>query len=127
MENASKALIIAGSILISILLISVGILVFNSTSGLQNRAKQSSDTMAISSFNAQFESYEGAQSGKQVKSLIDAVLASNAVNADNQITVNTKTTSADISALKASYASNTKYTVTFGYDDSGYINVITVA
>ncbi len=35
MENASKALIIAGAILISILLISVGVLIMNSTGDTQ--------------------------------------------------------------------------------------------
>ena len=45
MENASKALIIAGAILISILLISVGILVFNSTKGVTDNAEKAGDVM----------------------------------------------------------------------------------
>ena len=45
MENASKALIIAGAILISILLISVGILVFNSTKGVTDNAGNAGDVM----------------------------------------------------------------------------------
>jgi len=47
MENASKALIIAGTILISILLISVGILIFNSSSGTTNNAGAAGDAMEI--------------------------------------------------------------------------------
>ena len=43
MENASKALIIAGAILISILLISVGILVFNSISEVTDDAGETGD------------------------------------------------------------------------------------
>lgn len=39
MENASKALIIAGAILISILLISVGVLIMNSTGDTQKSLK----------------------------------------------------------------------------------------
>jgi len=46
MENASKALIIAGAILISILLISVGILMFNSSSGVTDNAGETGDVMA---------------------------------------------------------------------------------
>lgn len=42
MENASKALIIAGAILVSILLISLGIVMFNSSKGTTD---QSSNTM----------------------------------------------------------------------------------
>lgn len=45
MENASKALIIAGAILISILLISVGILIFNSTSGVSDSSVQAGEVL----------------------------------------------------------------------------------
>ena len=45
MENASKALIIAGSILISILLISLGIIMFNSSKGTTDQAKETSNVM----------------------------------------------------------------------------------
>ena len=38
MENASKALIIAGAILISILLISLGIVMFNASKGTTGQA-----------------------------------------------------------------------------------------
>ena len=47
MENASKALIIAGAILISILLISVGILIFNSTRGFTDNASETDDAMEL--------------------------------------------------------------------------------
>lgn len=45
MENASKALIIAGAILISILLISLGIIMFNSSKGTTDQAKETSNVM----------------------------------------------------------------------------------
>ncbi len=45
MENASKALIIAGAILIAILLISVGILILNSISGVTDSAKKAGSEM----------------------------------------------------------------------------------
>ena len=38
MENASKALIIAGAILISILLVSLGIIMFNNSKGVTDQA-----------------------------------------------------------------------------------------
>ena len=47
MENASKALIIAGAILMSILLISVGILVFNSSKGIADDASQAGETVSL--------------------------------------------------------------------------------
>ncbi len=81
MENASKALIIAGAILISILLISVGILVMNSTGDVQDQMQQQMSATEKSSFNAQFTSYEGEnRSASQVKSLYNQVQSSNATN-----------------------------------------------
>lgn len=45
MENASKALIIAGAILISILLISLGIIMYNSATGTTDKAADTSEAM----------------------------------------------------------------------------------
>lgn len=45
MENASKALIIAGAILISILLISLGIVMFNASKGTTAQASNTASTM----------------------------------------------------------------------------------
>ena len=45
MENASKALIIAGAILISILLISLGIIMFNASKGTTNQAGATANQM----------------------------------------------------------------------------------
>ena len=55
MENASKALIIAGAILISILLISLGILIYNQAqSAVQDGGM---DEMQLASFNGKFLQY----------------------------------------------------------------------
>lgn len=45
MENASKALIIAGAILISILLISLGIIMFNASKGTTDQANRTANAM----------------------------------------------------------------------------------
>ena len=45
MENASKALIIAGAILISILLISLGIVMFNASKGTTGQATYTANAM----------------------------------------------------------------------------------
>lgn len=45
MENASKALIIAGAILISILLVSLGIIMFNSSKGTTDQAGDTADLL----------------------------------------------------------------------------------
>lgn len=81
MENASKALIIAGAILISILLISVGILVMQSTGGVQQQMESGMDATELQTYNAQFSNYSGnGRSASQVKSLYERVIASNAKN-----------------------------------------------
>jgi len=67
MENASKALIIAGAILLSILIIALGIYVFNMAKSATDTNQL--DTAAKNTFNAQFEQYEGRQVGSSVKSL----------------------------------------------------------
>lgn len=48
MENASKALLIAGAVLIVIVLISIGVLLINRTRGTINSAGDVSDQMAQS-------------------------------------------------------------------------------
>ena len=79
MENASKALIIAGAILIAILLISVAVLIINSTSSTTDRIKTQSDVMSIQAYNSQFLSYlSDNASGREAKSLISLVMSQNA-------------------------------------------------
>ncbi len=81
MENASKALIIAGAILLSILLISLGIMIFTQA---QDVVTGSGMTEAqVSSFNQKFLKYEGTKKGTLVKSLIQDVMATNANEAEN--------------------------------------------
>ena len=122
MENASKALIIAGAILISILLISVGVLIMNSTGNTQQSVQENADTIAIRTFNSNFTPYEGEdQSASQIRSLISAVKSSNA-KSEQQIELKGTTT-----GLKA----NKKYKVELGYESTdgkstGYIQTIKI-
>ncbi len=121
MENASKALLIAGAILIAILLISVGIMVMNSADDVVGEAESSMSSTAIQTFNAQFTKYSGTQKGSSIKTLVNAVISSNATS-DHQVTINT----ADASSYDTSTLSSTKsYTVSFDYTD-GYISDITI-
>ncbi len=72
MENASKALIIAGAILLSILLISLGIMIYNQASGVVNN--NSMTEVEVSTFNQKFEQYFGEHvRGANVNALISAV------------------------------------------------------
>ena len=77
MENASKALIIAGAILVSIMIISLGVFIFNRFGG---QAKESVEgrmsEQEISSFNSRITPYLGQSiSGSQVNALIQYVIS----------------------------------------------------
>jgi len=59
MENASKALLIAGAILIVILLIAVGMIVYSKSKGAVNTGITQTDSMDTQMFFNQFAVYEG--------------------------------------------------------------------
>jgi len=121
MENASKALVIAGAVLLSILLISIGILIFNSTGTVTDQVKSQSESMAIQTFNSQFTPYEGSgKTASEIRSLKSAVNASNAINTNNKVTINPPT---------LTIMNNKKYTVIIEYDPlgSGYIKTIHIS
>ena len=75
MENASKALIMAGAILIAILIISLGVAVFNN---MKNSVVENAnlDEEEITSFNSQITPYLGQNiSGSQVNALIQLAIS----------------------------------------------------
>ena len=125
MENASKALIIAGAILISILLVGISVALYNAaTSPVEQAIGQSAD-QGVQIFNSKFDRYIGKQSGSNVRTLIQTVIANNA-NANNEkVSVGGKTTSSDLSTLMSGVRTTSTYNVTFGYNTNGYINTIT--
>ena len=136
MENASKALIIAGAILLAILIISLGILIYNQAAGIANGNAMSE--VEITQFNTQFTQYEGRQSGTTVRSLLQKVISNN-LNADDASKkvivykgsgtgtklVDENSTSFDSSQV----TTGGTYTVTFEYgasgdDDAGLVKAI---
>ena len=82
MENASKALIIAGAILLAIVIISLGLIVVNNTRGTVDKSNLSEQE--IQSFNAKFTAYEGdSVEGSRVNSLIQQVISTNQSTSDS--------------------------------------------
>ena len=77
MENASKALIMAGAILLAILLISLGVMVFrNMSNSVKNDT--SLDKQTITAFNSKIQAYVGEnKTGSQVNTLRDIVISIN--------------------------------------------------
>lgn len=76
MENASKALIIAGAILLSILIIGLGMLIFNNARDVIEGAGNM-DPQKLAAYNSTFTDYDGVQSGTSVRTLIGNVISHN--------------------------------------------------
>lgn len=127
MENASKALIIAGAILLAILLISLGIMVFTQAQETVNDTSLSQ--AEVTSFNSNYLKYEGKQSGTMVKSLFSDVIANNAKesNPDIAVTFATGSLNSATSGISTSKIDTTKqYTVVLGYGSDGRVNSVTI-
>lgn len=76
MENASKALIIAGAILISILIIGLGVYIYNNAASTINKANLSSQEAMAQ--NNQFQSYFGERvSAAEIKQMLALVRSNN--------------------------------------------------
>ena len=112
MENASKALVIAGAILISILLVSVGIMIFSGASGIFNQGRNALSGQELELFNSQFTIYEGNMSGSQIQSLLAKVIASNASNSTQEVKVSgqkvTSKTACSVYPASATYNATNK-------------------
>ena len=130
MENASKALIIAGAILLAILIITLGIGVYQNarnTVGGNNLNKQE-----IEAFNSQWETYVGtSKTASEIRTMVSAIIANNAAEAQsgknrwialsNDGTAETDILTAQPTIAMPAVANNATYTVTAGYGTNGLI------
>ena len=106
MENASKALLIAGAILIVILLIGVGMMVYQGAQGSIQEAVSRMNQQEKQIYNEQFTQYEGTnKKGSQVKALIQAVSTNNSENKE----VPEKSVGLDLSAANISGITTNKW------------------
>ncbi len=125
MENASKALIIAGAILLAILLISLGIMIYNQA---QNTVNNSGMSQAeIQAFNNRFLKYEGTQTGSVVKSLVNEVIAAKQ-DPTTPSTFSARQNSAtgtEITTTSMISDKNT-YTVAMNYGTDGHVSAIII-
>lgn len=141
MENASKALIIAGAILLAILIIALGVFIFNKAKSATNMDDLSNQQ--VEAHNSTFQNYEGNINGTQAKALIDAIRNNNQqMPDDGDVTIssgkagtvtisNTKAT-ADLTKLKNAFDPTKQYTVsivdycTKDGQYKGYINKMSI-
>lgn len=141
MENASKALIIAGAILLAILIISLGIMIYSRAQDTINNSGMSQTE--VQAFNEKFVKYSGDQRGSSIRSLVQEVIASNGdsenqdasrqIAVDGTVTVtrvdnsNSGSSGTDnkMNVTGLNNVKNTKtYAVTFDYAKDGHINTI---
>lgn len=76
MENATKALLIAAAVLIAILIISLGLVVYNSSAETVNQANLSQQE--VQAANEKFTRYNGTNKrGSEVNAMLNTVLSAN--------------------------------------------------
>lgn len=115
MENASKALIIAGAILLAILIIALGVFIFQRAQSATSDLGGIDETK-LQSVNQKFENYEGKNiSGSDVRALIDLVRTNNNKYSDatlnRLITINGEKDPTKMAELKTGVEVGATYTV----------------
>lgn len=132
MENASKALVMAGAILVAILIISLGILIFNNFSGPAKEAANM-DEQEVAAFNSKITPYLGnAVAGSQVNALLQYcvsvnISATNSGEDDKKITVTGYVTlNPDDSSYNRVETSGKYYTVKAEVNSKGLYTNITI-
>ena len=88
MENASKALFIAGAILLVIAIIAIAVGIVSSTRGTIGTAENQIDSMAVQMHNKMFEKYEGKnKSYNEIKECIAEIVAYNSEQKNSDLYV----------------------------------------
>lgn len=135
MENASKALIIAGAILLSILIIGLGMMIFNQAKEAMDDTGL--DKQKIDTYNADFDNYIGERvTGTNVRTLANVVKNHNlavikadpsaAPGTNNRIvTFNGAHEATAIDTARNAIKSGKMYSVTATYNSEGLIDSVT--
>ena len=130
MENATKALMIAGAVLIAIMIIGVGIMIFQSGQETVNSSIGKMNQVEIDTFNSELLAYEGNQKGSNVKQLITKVITLNATNDgtydDRVIEINGEKTANGLAEDRTKIINGKTYNVTMQYNSGGLITIITI-
>ena len=150
MENASKALLIAGAILLAILIIAIGMFIYTSAQSTIQNSMSSMTTQEIEGFNSNFTTYEGKQTGSQVKALLGRLIANANTYEDEpgkvpNVTIQTKKTksknsvnyeennagdctnySKGLSTARSQVEAKHEYTVTMPTGQSGLIEEVVI-
>lgn len=119
MDNASKALIMAGAILLAVAIVGLGVYLFSLSQGLIDTAESSLSGLSVTLQNNELIKYEGQRRGAEVRTLINSV---------NYLDDNWPT---DLGFAEGSVITGIKsgklYDVTCTTDDTGYVSVVSIS
>lgn len=133
MENATKALLIAAAVLIAILIISLGLVVYNSSAETVNQANLSQQE--VQAANEKFARYNGDNKrGSEVNAMLNTVLNANldaaaAGETGRQVAVSGDVTLAENATSITQHADTSKmYKIEVKYNtkNGGLVNAIVV-
>lgn len=144
MENASKALLIAGAILLVIAIIGIGMSIFNQAQDIVGDATAPMDALLVSAHNNRFQAYTKGSDTEIKGSLIISLVGDTAAYNDSltdsrlQVTITYNDGTSVVSLLvpgsaptlyntdgKSNIVSKNKYYGVAQFDDSGVITDIT--
>ena len=129
MENATKALLIAAAILVAILIISLGLAVYNKAANATDSADLSQ--AQVQAYNEKFLKYEGtSKRGSEVNALLETVLNHNMTVADQSQKIEvTGTPSLEKTAtsITTRAATSKLYSITCSRDASGLVTSIAIS
>lgn len=133
MENASKAILIAGAILLTMAIIGVGMVIFSKAGGAVGEMGNDISGFSVTAHNNKFNMYVGKVTGSQVLECAQKALTTNQnENIQSQFKVvrvtldgadMVKSTSTSYTT-PANFNINKKYNGSISYDGNGIINLI---
>ena len=149
MENSSKALLIAGAIIICVLLVTVGLFTYNRAGTSINDSMMAMSISEIEAHNAEYIMYDGEQTGSNVKSLIRIIISNanlnkdevtqipgvyfedieNGENIDSGLPENGDSTTylEELQTIQSSIDAKHKYWIELNYQKNGLIDYINIS
>ena len=127
MENATKALLIAAAVLVAILIISLGLAVYNKASNATDSADLSG--AEIQAQNEKFLKYDGKNKrGSEVNALLETVLNSNLTSNSEGAKVTIESTAVTLSSNSITKKADTSklYDIECVRDSNGVVTTIKI-
>ena len=130
MENASKALMFAGTILITLMVISAVVFMYRDLTSVKRQESENQKVEEIAEFNKSFESYEKDLKGAQIFSLANKITDYNTKYVQNMdegyeaITLNVKVGSKTKNAQYYTNLQTSVDTIMNTYESSNYLEAL---